>query len=330
MQERRATVRVACSLAADARLADGTTLSAGRLTNLSVQGAGLLISSPLAPGSRLTTRLTLPDDDLPLTLDGVVRWCATSPANGGTYPVGMELTALDDTARFRLQSFVTAQTAHLGARGRLGSFSRWWPERVPTRVVRASELLLIGLVIATLALWILILQRKNEQLLQALAERTVLISQLEARHQQLEEQVKQAGLEALDSAADIQRLQRHTARLEEDVEWLSQNLRDLKEAYARVQVERSILEQRQADLTQRLTSVAELRKAMRDAIQVGRRQRWEAWRQRLALLRETERLASQSGNRGYVMYQGRPTLTAGHHLAIHVHAPEAISSDSSP
>lgn len=323
MRERRATVRVACCLATESRLSEGGAPSAGRLTNLSVRGAGFLLSSPLTPGNRLTTRLTLPNDDLPLTLDGVVRWCATSPVKGGSYPVGVELTPLDDTARFRLQSFVSAQTVQADAGGRLGPFIRWWPEGVPTRMVRVSELLLGGLLIAALALWILILQRKNEQLLQALAERTMLVSQLEARQQQLQEQVKQTGLEALDSAAEVQRLKSHTARLEGEVEWLAQNLRDLKEAYARVQLERRHLEQRQVELTQRLTSLPHLRQAMREAIRVRRRQRWEAWRQRAARLRETNRLASQHGNHGYVVYQGRPTLTAGQRLAIHVHAPES-------
>lgn len=336
MRERRATVRVSCFLPAEYRLSDGTVTSSGQITNLSVQGLGLLTSQPLHPGHRLAARLALPNDGESLELAGLVRWSVDSPGRDGSSLAGVEFERLDETTRFCLQAFVTDQT-HQGGRfrGRVSRTLAWVQRTIPLRALRLSGLLLGVLVMAALALWVLMLQRKNEQLVQALAERTLVVTQLEARQQQLQERLTQTGLQALDSASEVERLQRQTAHLEAQVGWLSQNLRDLKGAYERVRIERTQLadevghlERQQAELSHRLASVPDLQQAMREAVRVRRRDRRQAWLAQIAQQREQDRTAAQQGNRGYVVYEGTPTLTSGPRLSIRVLNPEPLSSPS--
>jgi len=309
MLERRAAMRVSCFLPAEYRLSDGTSASSGRVTNLSVHGLGLLTSTPLHPGNRLTTHVALPTDGASLELDGLVRWSMDSPGRDGSYLAGVEFERLDDTARFCLQHFIADPSRRA----------------LPSRAIRFTVLLLGMLLIAGLSLWVLILQRKNEQLVQALAERTVIVTQLEARQQQLQEQLTQTGLRALDSAAEVERLQRQAARLETEIGWLSQNLRDLKGAYERVRSERMQLEQQQAELSRRLSSIPALRQAMREAVRLTRQER----RQARASRRRTDRTITPQDNRGYVVYAGVPTLTsASSRLSIRVLTPEPLAPSS--
>lgn len=336
MRERRASVRVSCFLPAEYRLSDGTVTSSGQITNLSVQGLGLLTPQPLQPGNRLAAYVALPNDEQSLEIDGLVRWSVDSPERDGRYLAGVEFERLDDTTRFCLQAFVTDQTRQGGRfRGRVGRSIAWLRRTIPSRVIRVFGVLLGALLIAGFSLSVLMLQRKNEQLVQALAERAMVIAQMEARQQQLQERLKQTGLQALDSASEVERLQRQTARLETQVGWLSQNLHDLKGAYERVRIERTQLaeevghlEEQQAELTRRLTSVPDLRQAMHEAVHVGRRQRHQAWLAWLAKRREMDRTVSEQDNRGYVVYGGTPTLTPGPRLSIRVLNPEPLSPSS--
>ena len=336
MRERRATVRVSCFLPAEYRLSDGTVTASGQVTNLSIQGLGLLTSQPLPPGNRLAARLALPDDGESLEIDGLIRWSVDSPARDGRYFSGVEFERLDETTRFCLQAFVTDQTQRGGrSRGRVGRTIARLRRTIPSRVIRVSGLLLGVLLIAGLSLWILMLRRKNEQLVQDVAERTMLIAQLEARQQQLQERLAQTGLQALNSAAEVERLQSQTAHLETQVGWLSQNLHDLKGAYERVRIERTQLaeevgqlEAQQAELTRRLGSVPDLQQAMREAVHVRRQQRRQAWLAWLAQRHQRDRAVTQQDNRGYVVYGGAPTLTSASHLSIRVLNPEPLSPSS--
>ena len=88
------------------------------------------------------------------------------------------------------------------------------------------------------------------------------------------------------------------------------------------------LERQQAELSHRLASVPELRQAMQEAVRVRRRDRRQAWLAQIARQREQDRTAAQQGNRGYVVYEGTPTLTSGPRLSIRVLNPEPLSSPS--
>ena len=316
MRERRATVRVGCFLPAEYRVAERSLVSPGRITDLSLGGLRLFTSRPLAGGERVTVTFTLPRDDNPVSVHGLIRWSGPASSGDPGCPVGVEFERLDETTRFCVQAFVTDQTK-------------------PTSLLKVGWPLLVGIVSAGICVWILQLQRQKEQLRQTLAERTSVITQLEATHQQLAQELDQTKAASSLTATEIGRLQHQRSQLETELGWLSQNLGELKQAYLRVRDERDalqnrvqVLEQQQAALEQRLTSIPELRKAIRQAAQAQAKQRREQRSQWLARLRDADQQALQHGNRGYVVRDGHPTL-AGSRLSIRVLPPES-PAESSP
>ena len=316
MRERRATVRVGCFLPAEYRVAERSLVSPGRITDLSLGGLRLFTSRPLAGGERVTVTFTLPRDDNPVSVHGLIRWSGPASSGDPGCPVGVEFERLDETTRFCVQAFVTDQTK-------------------PTSLLKVGWPLLVGIVSAGICVWILQLQRQKEQLRQTLAERTSVITQLEATHQQLAQELDQTKAAASLTATEIGRLQYQRAQLETELGWLNQNLGELKEAYLRVRDERDalqnrvqVLEQQQAAFEQRLTSIPELRKAIRQTAQAEAKQRREQRRRWLARLREADQHTLRHGNRGYVVRDGHPTLV-GSRLSIRVLSPES-PSESSP
>ena len=88
--------------------------------------------------------------------------------------------------------------------------------------------------------------------------------------------------------------------------------------------ERTQLEQQQAELSRRLSSIQALRQAMREAVRLKRQERRQA---RASLRRRADRTITPQDNRGYVVYAGVPTLTSASRLSIRVLTPEPLSSN---
>lgn len=332
MQERRATVRVGCFLPADYRLSDASPLSPGRITNLSINGLALLASRPVGGGERLSMRFLLPGDDEPFALDGIVRWSRVEPTPQGEHPLGVEFERLDDTSQFRLQAFVTEQLEQSERFiGRLERRVSRLRQRIPSRVVRIA--IWAGGIAAMLLLgaWLIALHQQNTSLRQTLVERAMVISQLEARQQQLQEALRQARTEASESLRELDRLKSQTAELEMEVGRFAQNLGEVQAAYAGVQGERDqlrqqveALAQQQAALQAKFESIPELRKAIRTVIRSQQVKRRDARLTRIAQLRRADIEHARSGNRGFVVYGGIPTLTSSR-LSIRVYTPETAS-----
>lgn len=333
MQERRAAVRVGCFLPAEYRLSDGSPLSPGRITNLSIHGLALLASRPIGGGERLAMRFLIPGDDEPFALDGIVRWSTPEPTPQGEHPLGVEFERLDDTSRFRLQAFVTEQTEQPAQLiGRLERQVNRLRQRIPSRVVRIAIWAAGVAAMIVLGAWLLALHQQNTALRQTLVERAMIISQLEARQQQLQDALRQARAEASESLREIDRLKSQTAELEMEVGRLSQNLSELQASYARVQGERdqlsrqaNALARQQAALEARFESIPELRKAIRMVVRSRQVKRREARLARVAQLRQADAARARAGNRGFVVYGGIPTLTSSR-LSIRVYTPETASA----
>jgi len=349
MRERRATIRIGCFLPADySRLNDPSTpalaqgrpergeaeskddsiVEEARVTNLSLGGLRFMARKAGAWGGRLRVRFTLPNEDELLSVNGIVRWSAHTPSRDGEYSQGLEFSGLDETTRFCLQAFIADQVRTSGRLGRVGRALSRLPQDLPTQFVTAIGLLMAGLVVAGLLVWVLMLQRKTVSLSQDVAARSLMVNQLEARRGQLLQELDQTKARLSDSRIEITHLQQQRAHLEAKIQWLSQNLGELKQAYRRVRDERERLraqvvqlEHQQAAFAQRLQSVPELRKAIQQ-VRLSRRNQFRTQQaRRIERLREVDRHDLESGNRGYVIRQGQPTLTSAH-LSIRVYTPE--------
>ena len=336
MRERRTTVRVGCFVPAAYRPADGSLDATGRITNLSIGGLRLLTHQPLSDGAHLALNFTLPNEEEPVSVAGLIRWNGPVVSGEIGRQVGVEFAKLDETTHFCLQAFVTDQTKPAVGIGRLGRGIEWRQDGLATRLLKVGWPLLIAILSAGLCLGILQLQQQKEQLRQTLAERTGVINQLEVARQQLAQELDHTRAAAALTATELGRLQQERAQLETDMGGLIRNLGEMRQAYLRLREERDalkdrmlVLEQQQAVLATRLTSIPELHKAIREAYQVAATQRRAQRSQWVTRMREADQQALQHGNRGYVIHDGQPMLTSGSgRLSIRVLSPEPTAQPS--
>ena len=337
MQERRTTVRVGCFLPAQYSLAGDTSVWPARITNLSLQGLRLLASQAVSRERPVTVHFTLPSEEAPVTVRGMICWEEIGSSREGGHPIGLCFTGLDDTTRFCLQAFIAAQCQAVAQLpGRLARtwtrLQRRWPGRLPN----LSGAVMAGLLGAAVGLWIFILQGKAEQLRQTLTQRTRLLTQLAADHQHVQGQLSQATAQTAALEIRAEGLQYHAAQLEAETAWLAQHLAQTQQAYEQVRREREAmigelarLDQERALLAHRLQSLPDLRAAIQEATLLRQQQLRAARRQQVARLRETDRRVSATGNHGYLIRQGQPTPTASAvtpdaatPMIVRVHAPE--------
>jgi hypothetical protein len=280
-------------------------------------------------GEPLKMSVMLPSEERLLTVNGIVRWTGSGLFRDGERPYGIEFTDLDDTSRFCLQAFVTDQLQHQKPSGPFGrTASRLLEQYLSTRSLQAGLLAAGGLLIVGLCAWIMVLNQQTMRLGQDLAERAIVVNQLEARHTKLQEELTHAHGLMTQTRVEIERLQQQRAQLEGQVQGLAVALEEVTQAYVRMRDERQVLQQRVSELEQRearllhkLTSIRQLSQAIREARLARRRRVQEGRRQRIARLRETDQQELQSGNGGYIIRAGRPTLPSA--LRIRVLPPES-------
>ena len=158
MQERRTTVRCECLERARYRSDNDPTLREGRLTTVTERGLGLLAHEPHRVGEQLTLSFMLPGEDETVTTTGVVRWVSQTTDQKRWYLLGLEWLALEETTRFRLDTFLrthseTRRRAALEATQPLKQ--KWWRPYVVWSLPLALLGLgiLIVLLLRFLALW---------------------------------------------------------------------------------------------------------------------------------------------------------------------------------
>ncbi len=325
MQERRTTVRVRHQEQVHYRASDALLPQAGRLLNLSERGVGLLTREAHRVGEQIS--LSFDGEHQGLTASGVVRWSQERPTRSSWYPLGLEWLPLEETARHRLETLLKDAT----------------PAASKTRVsfalsdgpaVRRLILLwcLVGCVIASpLCLWIWSLRHENQRLQTTIQQRDMLINGLEHHAQALQQELGAAKIQLTHTVSQVMRLDQQSQHLAGDVQRLTNDVAQVQQSYLQVREEREALmqrvlalEQQRLELARRLSSIPDLRVAIRDAV----RARTEAQRaQRRAPLQarqETGPSQGGQGNRGYLVRGGQPTVSRST-VWIRVHEPETIS-----
>ncbi|MBI4323298.1 MAG: PilZ domain-containing protein [Candidatus Omnitrophica bacterium] len=333
MRERRTTVRVNCFLPTQYHLVDSPAMSSGQVTNLSAEGLRLLATSPLQDDERVRLSFSLPNgQEAAVAVQGIVRWRQPDAATDQGHSVGVEFEGLDETTRFCLQSFIAEQAQREPHTNGFGRRMRRLRTSSLIRVLKIGWPLVIGLVGAGGCVWILSLQRQQEQLRSTIAERAAIITQLEAQHQQLQQELGQARAAASSAGTEVEQLQAQRSQSETQIAALTQNLGELQQAYRQLREERDALKQwvqalehQQQALEQRLKSVPELHKALRQAYRVRAKERLERWQQWLARPHGAPSDTLVEGNGGYLIRGGQPT-TASSRLSIRVLDPTAEPS----
>ncbi len=332
MQERRTTVRVNRLSRAQYCPAEDLIPRDGRITNLSERGVGLLAHEVHHLGERVTVSFSIPDDEEPLTATGVVRWSDPQPYQGRWYPVGLEWLPLEDTARHRLHTFLGSYRQTIGGRT---PFRRQTSLRTAQQLV-IGGVLVIGLLIGVFSLsWAVSLQGDNhrlsgtiQQLSGTIQERNRMVSQLAQRGIQLEQALAASKTQLAAASEAMAQLDHQAKYFEGGVQRLSQEVDRFQQSYVQLREEREQLVQRVLDLEQerlllsnRLSSIPDLRRAIHDAVDARRQAKRLA---RLKDRRQTiERDRALGGNRGYLVWDGQPT-TRRSTVWIKVHDPEPL------
>ena len=322
MQERRSTIRVNHQCRTQYCSSEDLIPCDGRITDVSERGAGLLVREPHRNGEMVTVGFSLPGERSALTATGVVRW-SDMLQKGGWHPIGVDWLQVEEATKNRLQRFIASATPpkpHATV-PKVG--------RNTQTALRTIGITLLVLLVAVISLWVRSLQWENRQLQAIVEQRNRVINQLGHEEMQLKLTLATAQQHLLETASEVARLDQVAQGFGRQVEQLTGEVGRVQKSYEQIREEREELMQRVLDLETermllmwRLSSIDELRLAIREAIDTRRSERQAHW---LAFL-QTQRVADEQelakGNQGYLIRNGRPTI-GNSTVFIRVHDPEA-------
>jgi len=320
MQERRTTIRLNHACRAQYCAAEDLLPRDGRIANVSERGASVLARERHREGEQVTVSFALPGTDDTLTATGSVRWAASSRA-GRWYPIGLEWLPLEEAIRNRLQAVVRTRAEAAPARPEAGARTVR-RERAPYRwIALIAGLALLGAAGVVVSSLVTSLQEEARQLEAEVAQRNLVIAELQAREQrlaarerELQREVSTTKAHLATASGEIARLDGQSQQLAGEAQRLSQEVELFQQSYTRVQEERSQLiqevirlEQEKLQLSRRLSSLPELQLAIREAIASRGQARAEARTVHLQRLRNIDSGIREGDNQGYIIRDGRPT-----------------------
>ena len=184
--------------------------------------------------------------------------------------------------------------------------------------------LVVSIVIATKA------EHDKRQLGDAYARAQAMLAELEQERATLSHELDQARQVVESQAADL-------GVLHNELTGLQARLRDAEQEITRLQTEHLQLEASNTSLRDhlelttaekqalevRLSSIKELKLAIRSVKQKLRRERWESWLAYVHVRREEDQRELARGNRGFVVRDGAPTIGSSSKLQVRVLEPQA-------
>jgi len=197
---------------------------------------------------------------------------------------------------------------------------------------RRSRVILVVLAVLSVAslIWAFSVEYQKHRIAKAYEQARQEAQALATERVRLNQELGEARQTIEGQVGDITNLQHELkevqSRLDETVVQLTSlqhNHNQLQERHASVVAQLSSLMAEKQQLEARLSSLKELKLAMRDVKRKIWRERFAAWRARSQALREADQERLASGNRGYVMRQGASTLGAGPRLHVHVLEPQS-------
>ncbi len=198
--------------------------------------------------------------------------------------------------------------------------------------IRPSRLILAALaVVAVASLWrAVVVEREKQAIAKAYAEAHELAQQLGAERAQLSEQLEQTQGQLEAETAAREELNQHLASVQEKLDATTGQLSSLQQQFAQLEETNSGLTTQlgavtteKQELEARLSSLKELKLAIREVKQKMHWDRLEARRLRIVAFEELDQEALTTGNRGFVVRHGTPTIGAASKLRVHVLQPEA-------
>lgn len=340
MQERRMTVRAAFQTRAQYCAAEDLLPCDGRLINISERGAGLQAREARKTGEQVTVSFSLPGSADAMTTTGLVRW--SSPASKSKWhTAGLEWLPLEEGSRNRLHGFLrgqppgtmlTAAPTTAAAAGKKIYYS--W-------VAMAA----LFIVFASVMSWHLnSIQQRTEKLEWGLQQRSAVIGVLKDREQRmakretwLRQELVTAKQQLAIAGGEMTRLNEQARSVSADAQRLRQEVDYFQQSYTKAQQERSGLiqevmglEQERLKLVGKLSSLPELQRAIREAIELRKQEKRSdgvSWiRLPMAPGTIADKEISPEDNQGFIIRDGRLFGRRGSGMSIKVLEPEAIAA----
>lgn len=196
---------------------------------------------------------------------------------------------------------------------------------------RGRIVLIVLAVAAAASLWrTASTEHQRKQLSSAYGEAQQLLEQVSQERDRLNGELAQARQTVEGQAGDMANLKEELGAVQGKLRETLAQIASLQREQASLQQENSSLATRlgaaveeKAQLEARLSNIKELKLAIRDVRRKVWQQRFAAWRARLEQLRreDTDRLAS--GNRGYLVRDGKSTMGPATRLQVHVLEPQS-------
>ncbi len=283
MQEKRNNIRYTHTDRAQYCPANDLLPRDGRITDVSERGVCLLVQEPHKEGERVTVSFSLPENEDPLTATGVTRWTSAKPVHGRWFPMGIEWLPFEETTRERMRAYLKQREPDPAPAPERKRRSRM--DETPLDRMIPSALAIFGLIASVLlAVWSRHLQQQTHLLALMVRERNAAIGALEGQAVELKGNLEQTRAGLALTLDEVARLDRQGEYFATQVDKLGDNLESIRVEYARLRddyaqmtLERAELvrqmkasDQERNELTRRLTSVPDLRQALRDVSQVSR------------------------------------------------------------
>lgn len=147
-------------------------------------------------------------------------------------------------------------------------------------------------------------------------------AQLEQERDHLSQELALTRQTLEDRTGELAQLQAELEQTEQSVAQLRLEQATLQHANLSLTEQLAAAVQAQHTLEAKLSSLQELKAAIRVVKHQLWQQRWQAWRQRVDVQRATDERKLTRGNRGFVVRNGASTLGSPTRLQVRVHEPQ--------
>lgn len=191
-------------------------------------------------------------------------------------------------------------------------------------------LILLFVIGLGVSLWrVAVVERQRQVLAEQYAQANKLVNELQQERTQLNTQLVDARQTVEGQAGRITNLQqelqdvdRHLKESIAELAALKREHEELARSHAALSGQFQVVTDQNKDLQFRLSSLVELKKAIRQVKKEVWNQRFAAWRERMQAQREADQQELASGNRGYLVRNGTSTVKASSQLQVHVLEPQ--------
>ncbi len=195
---------------------------------------------------------------------------------------------------------------------------------------RGRILIILFAIGLSLSLWrVVVVERQRRQVAEQYAQATKIGEGLQQERTELSTKLIAAEQTVEGQAGRITNLQQELEGVDKQLKETLSEMAALKREHEElVRTHASLSEQFQVvndekkQLEFRLSSLVELKKAIKQVKVEIWNQRWAVWRERIQAQREADQQKLASGNRGYMIRNGVSTVKAPTQLQVHVLEPQ--------